>query len=336
VFLLKPLLFKLDPEAAHQLTLRLLQLGGLKPFQLILRALYSAPQKPVSAFGLTFPNPVGLAAGYDKDGRALRGLAALGFGHLEIGTVTPGPQPGNARPRVFRLSEDEGVINRLGFPSRGAAQVVENVQSFNRKNLVLGINLGKNKETSLEEASGDYLVLMNRFMALANYLTINISSPNTEGLQRLQGRAMLESLLAVIARGRANIASGQGGNAPILVKLSPDLSDEELEDAVGVILDQGMDGIIVTNTTRARQGLRSAYQREEGGLSGSPLKVRSEAVLRQVVKLVNDKLPIVSVGGIMSPEDAKRRLDMGARLIQIYTGLIYRGPGLTRAIVRSL
>jgi dihydroorotate dehydrogenase len=307
-----------------------------------LKTLYKVPSKPVRAFGLIFKNPVGLAAGYDKDGLALRGLAALGFGHIELGTVTPRPQPGNPPPRLFRLVEDEAVINRLGFPGKGADYVARRLLrrgaqgATPRNDIIIGVNLGKNKDTPLEEAASDYLGLMHRFMILANYLTINVSSPNTVGLRRLQARDMLDSLLGAIARGRELIASGQAGNAPILVKLAPDLTDDELDDAVGVILDRGMDGIIVTNTTLGREGLKSKFQGESGGLSGGPLRVRSETVLRQVVGRVNGRVPIISAGGIMGPEDAKRRLDLGAALIQIYTGLVYRGPRLVKDIVESL
>ena len=329
--LFRSLLFRLDPETAHQLTLQLMRIGGVEPIHSILRAIYSAPSKPVKAFGLTFENPVGLAAGYDKDATAIKGLSALGFGHLEVGTVTPRPQPGNARPRVFRLLEDKAIINRMGFPGKGADFVVSrlkhlNVQTFKHANVVLGVNLGKNKDTPLEEAASDYIKLMHQFMFLADYLTINISSPNTVGLRRLQGRENLENLLRQIKAERA----AWNVKRPILVKLAPDLSNEELDDAIDVILDKDMDGIIATNTTLRRERLRSSYQEELGGLSGRPLRSRSEAVLRQVVKRVNEKVPIVSVGGIMNPEDAKRRLDLGATLIQLYTGLVYHGPGLVK------
>jgi dihydroorotate dehydrogenase len=332
-------LFHLDPETAHQLTLQTLRLGGNFPLSnWFLRQLYRVPSKPVQAFELTFKNPVGLAAGYDKDGVAIRGLAALGFGHIEIGTVTALPQPGNPRPRVFRLVEDEGVINRMGFPGKGADFVSRRLlRSFGPRNdMILGVNLGKNKDTPLEEAAQDYVELLRRFASLADYLTINISSPNTVGLRRLQGRAMLEELLTAIQNERKAISLGRGGNSPILVKLSPDLNDEEIEDALGVILDNGMDGIIATNTTLAREGLRSKYQNETGGLSGTPLAAGSEAVLRQVVKLVDGKVPIISVGGIMSPEDAKKRLACGASLVQMYTGLVYRGPKLVQEIVKNI
>ena len=333
--LLRALLFRLDPETAHQFTLQLLRLGGIEPIYSILRNIYSAPSRPVQAFGLTLKNPVGLAAGYDKNAIAIKGLSALGFGHIEVGTVTPEPQPGNPRPRVFRLMEDGAVINRMGFPSQGANYVVHKLKRLNirkliRQNIVLGINLGKNKDTSLENAVEDYVNLMKPFAPLADYLTINVSSPNTVGLRRLQGRELLENLL-----GHINVERETWNlKTPILVKISPDLTDQELDDAVGVTLDKGMDGIIATNTTLAREGLKSKYRNESGGLSGNPLKVHSEAVLRQVVKRVNGKIPVVSVGGITKPEDAKRRLEMGAMLIQLYTGLIYMGPALVRKILK--
>lgn len=348
--LLRALLFRLDPETAHQFTLQLLRIGGIEPVYSILRTMYSVPSKPVEAFGLTFKNPVGLAAGYDKNAVAIRGLSALGFGHVEVGTVTPKPQPGNPRPRVFRLLEDEAVINRMGFPSQGAEFVTMSLRGAlkgrrgnlpfrrgllrreehpPRNDIIIGVNLGKNKETPVESAAEDYVSLMKTFAPLADYLTINISSPNTIGLRRLQGREMLENLL-----GRINLEQETWNpKLPILVKISPDLSDEELDDAIGIILDKSMDGVIATNTTLARDGLRSRYQNETGGLSGSPLRVRSETVLRQVVKRVNGRIPISSVGGIMNADDAKRRLEMGATLIQLYTGLVYQGPGLVKRIL---
>jgi len=336
--LFRRLLFHLEPEVAHQLTLQALKFAGnFPPSNWFLNRLYKTPPKPVQAFGLTFKNPVGLAAGYDKDAIATRGLSALGFGHVEVGTVTPRHQPGNPKPRVFRLVEDQAVINRMGFPGKGADFVAEtlirsNVQTFKPGNIVLGINLGKNKDTPLEEAANDYVVLMRKFILYADYLAINISSPNTVGLRRLQGREMLEDLLGQISLERGTWSVKH----PILVKIAPDLNDEELDDAVGVILDKGMDGVIATNTTLAREGLMSRHQGETGGLSGSPLAVKSEAVLSRVVRLVDGKIPIVSAGGIMNPEDAKKRLALGASLVQVYTGLIYRGPGLVREIVESL
>jgi dihydroorotate dehydrogenase len=371
---IRPFLFRLDPEIAHHLTLQLMRFGGIQPIHALLQWMYAAPEKPVEAFGLRFKNPVGLAAGYDKDGIAVRGLSTLGFGHIEIGTVTPQPQPGNPKPRIFRLVEDEAVINRMGFPGRGAEYVAASLRasagrvgrvSFEaesrpsergsaapRNDVILGVNLGKNKDTPLEEAAQDYIALLHAFSPLADYLAINISSPNTVGLRRLQGREMLEYLLSELAKEREqmeqrahretpnqnslNSVFAAVKNPPILVKLAPDLSDEEREDAVGVILDCGMDGIIVTNTTLAREGLRSPHQSESGGLSGSPLRIRSEAMLGKIVRQVDGRVPVVSVGGIMNPEDAKRRLERGATLVQVYTGLIYRGPGLVREIIEAV
>ena len=342
--LFRSLLFRLDPESAHRLTLQAIRIAGnFRLSNLYLTQLYNAPSKPVQAFGLTFKNPIGLAAGYDKDGVAIKGLAALGFGHLEVGTVTPRPQPGNASPRVFRLLEDEAVINRMGFPGKGMQYVRDQLSvRSDWLPVVLGVNLGKNKDTPLENAAEDYISLMKTFASLADYLTINISSPNTVGLRRLQGREMLEQLLGAIQKERESTLTpnpspkGRGEFLPVLVKLSPDLSDEELDDSIGVILDKGMDGIIATNTTLARGGLRSRQKSEAGGLSGSPLRLRSEAVLREAVKRVDGKIPIMSAGGIMNPEDAKRRLGLGATLIQLYTGLVYAGPSLVKRILLGL
>jgi len=335
--LFRRLLFRLDPEVAHQLTLQTLSIAGIFPLSnWFLNQLYKTPPKPVRVFGLTFKNPIGLAAGYDKDSIAINGLSALGFGHVEVGTVTPRPQPGNPKPRIFRLLEDDAVINRMGFPGKGADYASRQLSAIKQRSTIVGMNLGKNKDTPLEEAANDYIELMRRFMLPADYLAINISSPNTVGLRRLQGREMLEGLLGAIQKEREAISLGRGGNAPILVKIAPDLTNEELEDAIGVILDKGMDGVIATNTTLAREGLRSKHQGETGGLSGRPLAVKSEAVLLRVVKLVDGKIPVVSAGGIMNPEDAKKRLALGASLVQVYTGLIYRGPNLVKEIVQSL
>jgi len=341
--LIRYLLFTLDPETAHHLILYALRSTQYFPPALwILERAYAAPSIPVQAFGLTFKNPVGLAAGYDKDAVAIRGLSALGFGHIEVGTVTPRPQPGNPKPRVFRLVEGEAVINRMGFPGKGMdfvsrqmlalSKVEGSAVSHRPRSIVCGLNLGKNKDTPLEKAADDYITLMRTFAPIADYLTINISSPNTVGLRRLQGREMLASLLKSVNIERSTLYV----QPPILVKLAPDLSDEELGDAIGVILDTGMEGVIATNTTLAREGLRSKHRGETGGLSGSPLRVQSEAMLAKIVRLVDGKIPIISVGGIMSPEDAKRRLDMGATLVQVYTGLIYRGPGLVKDIINAL
>lgn len=356
----RPLLFRLKPETAHHLTLQLIRLAGNIPFSnWLLTQLYKPRPKPVQAFGLTFKNPVGLAAGYDKDAVAIKGLATLGFSHVEVGTVTPKPQRGNPRPRVFRLPEDKAVINRLGFPSRGSEFMQRQLNPYLREsllekyfgfvpfskritprmiskgNLILGINLGRNKDTPNEEAVLDYLELLQNFAPYADYLAINISSPNTVGLRQLQGRAALEGLLTQLDLQRKLEEKKLEKRIPLLVKLAPDLSMTELDDALDVILNTHMEGVIVTNTTLARDGLGSMHRGESGGLSGSPLRLRSESVLRQTVARLNGKIPVVSVGGIMNPEDAKRRLDSGATLIQIYTGLIYQGPGLVKKILEQ-
>lgn len=333
---LRPLLFRLNPERAHALTLQALRMAGNFPLsRKLLELMYQAPPKPVDVFGLTFKNQIGLAAGYDKDGLAIRGLAALGFSHVEIGTVTPKPQPGNPSPRVFRLVEDEAVINRMGFPSRGAEFVKQHLGRSNW-NTILGINIGKNKETPNEAAETDYLALLNHFAPYADYLTVNVSSPNTAGLRELQERKSLESLLLHLHQQRMVEQEQLKKHLPILVKLSPDMTEAGLNESLEAILNTYMDGVIVTNTTLGREGLKSSYQGETGGLSGSPLRVKSEAVLRQTIKSVNGIIPVVSAGGIMNADDAKRRLEIGAALVQVYTGLVYRGPGLVQEIVRAI
>lgn len=356
--LFRPLLFRLEPETAHRLTLQAIRFAGEIPLsRWILTGLYRAPAKPVQAFGLIFRNPVGLAAGYDKDALAIRGLNALGFGHLEVGTVTPKPQPGNPRPRVFRLLEDEAIINRMGFPSLGSEYMQKrldpslrgvlhekirprfskDVQKIMKKgDVILGINLGKNKDTPNEEAILDYLELLQCFAPYADYLTINVSSPNTVGLRQLQGRLALEALLTQLHAQRQWEEKNLNKRLPLLVKLAPDLNENELQEALDVILNAHMDGVIVTNTTLSRDGLQATQPEESGGLSGKPLRQRSESVLCQVVKQVNGRILVVSVGGIMNPDDAKRRLELGATLIQVYTGLIYAGPGLVKKIMLKL
>ena len=349
--LLRPLLFKLEPESAHQLSLRFLQLtGNFSLSNLLLKQIYKTKPKPIEAFGFKFKNPVGLAAGYDKNGIVISGLSALGFGHVEIGTVTPLAQDGNPKPRVFRLLEDEAIINRMGFPGFGAEYVSKKIKPkekaspiqrlliarWRNSGMILGVNLGKNKSTPNEEAVLDYLSLMQVFSDYADYLTINVSSPNTVGLRNLQGRDALASLLFQIDSQRNLEERKLQKRLPILVKLAPDLTEAELNDAIDVIVDSKMDGIIVTNTTLSREGLKSKHKIESGGLSGSPLKIKSEAVLHQTVKRINGKIPIVSVGGIMTPQDAKRRLDAGATLIQICTGFIYNGPSFVKKILKNL
>jgi dihydroorotate dehydrogenase len=333
----RSLLFRLDPERAHGLTLGLLRLvGALPPLQDALRFVFAAPQAPVQAFGLTFANPIGLAAGYDKDGLGWRGLAALGFGHIEVGTVTPRPQSGNPRPRLFRLPEQQALINRMGFPGRGAEFVARKLGGDRPPGLVLGVNLGKNKDTPLERAAEDYLALMQVFAPLADYLAINISSPNTLGLRSLQARRALEALLAPLMRKRQELRDHLGRPLPVLVKLAPDLTEAELDDALEAILGAGVDGVIAANTTLSRPGLSLPLAAEAGGLSGAPLGDLSLRMIRHIQARAGGRLPIIGVGGVMSAADARARLDAGATLVQVYTGLVYAGPGLVQSILRNL
>jgi dihydroorotate dehydrogenase len=290
----------------------------------------------VEAFGLRFSNPVGLAAGYDKDGLAWRGLACLGFGHIEVGTVTWRPQPGNPRPRVFRLPADQALINRMGFPGQGADQVQKNLNKPRPAGLVLGVNIGKNKDTPLEEAGVEYRALLRQFAGLADYLVVNVSSPNTVGLRRMQERAILEELLEGLQAERLMEEARLGKRLPLLVKLAPDLSAAELEEALGVIQDKQMDGVIATNTTLSRDGLQSAAASESGGLSGAPLTRRSLEFVRRIRRMSGGKLPVIGVGGVMNGSDAQAMLEAGASLVQVYTGLVYQGPGLVKSILSSL
>lgn len=329
----RPLLFRLAPEHAHEASLRAMQLvSASRALQALIRPLFQAPPCPVEAFGLSFANPLGLAAGYDKDAVAIAGLATLGFGHVEVGTVTLRPQPGNAGPRIFRLPADAAIVNRLGFPSRGADFAAAQLSRPRPPGLVVGVNIGKNKDTPLERAPEDYAALVDRLAPLADYLVINVSSPNTVGLRRLQGRAALEALLdAALARRDA-----QPRRTPLLVKLAPDLDDAGLDDALGVLLDRGVDGVVATNTTLSRAGLRSAGATAAGGLSGRPLTVRANALVAAISERTDGKLPIIGVGGIFTADDARARLDAGATLVQLYTSLVYEGPGVVQRIVRAL
>lgn len=334
---LRPLIFRLQPEQAHRLTIGLLRLGGGNPLgRAFISAWFNAPQGPqVEAFGLTFPNPLGMAAGYDKEAVGWRGLGCLGFGHVEVGTVTPRPQPGNPEPRIFRLVEDEAVINRMGFPNQGAAAMLARVRHARPRGMVLGINIGKNKTTPNEEAVQDYLTLLRNFAAPADYLAVNVSSPNTPGLRSLQSRGELEALLAPLSAERDALRVKLNKRVPVLVKLAPDLEDNQLVDALEAIVQTGMDGVIISNTTLARPGLKSRYADETGGLSGVPLRARSTELVARTVKLLDGRLPVIASGGVMTPTDAQEKLDAGARLVQLYTGLIYAGPGLVRDCLRS-
>lgn len=337
--LFRPILFSLDPETVHNLTLRLLELAGVLPsVRAWLRRIFTLkrPDLRVHAFGLDFVNPVGMAAGYDKNGRAIFGMACLGFGHLELGTVTPYAQVGNPRPRVFRLPEDEALINRMGFPNEGAEALLRRLQKGCPNEIVVGVNIGKGMVTPLDRAVDDYMLMMRMFYPHADYLVVNVSSPNTLGLRRLQAREYLGGLLGALSAARQELQSAYDRRVPILVKLAPDLTDRELEDAIGSISETGMEGVIATNTTIKRPGLRSRFREETGGLSGVPMRKRSTEVVRRIHTLTNGRLPIIGAGGIFGPDDAREKLDAGAVLIQVYTGLIYQGPSLVRVILEGL
>ena len=319
------LLRLLPPESAHRLSLRLL---ALTPPALLGNGSPDDPILRTRAFGLDFPNPVGLAAGYDKNAEALEGASHLGFGFVEIGSVTPRPQAGNPRPRLFRLSEDRAVINRMGFNNDGLDAVAARLARRTKK-VILGANLGKNKESA--DAAADYAAGVRALGPHADYLVINVSSPNTPGLRALQGRAPLEALIAAVLAARGS------HRLPLLLKIAPDLTDADKQDIAEVALASGLDGLIVSNTTIARPaGLRSAAKGEAGGLSGRPLFAPSTAVLADMYRLTGGKLALVGVGGIASAEDAYAKIRAGASLLQVYTALVYEGPGLVERIKRGL
>jgi dihydroorotate dehydrogenase len=322
---IRPLLFRLDAEQAHNLTLTLLRIAGDFPVtNYLLSKLFSVsdPRLQVEAFGIRFKNPVGLAAGYDKNGVAVRGLACLGFGHVEVGTVTRFAQAGNPQPRIHRVPKSRALINSMGFPNAGVDRL-----RVDRGSTRVGINIGKSKETPLERAADDYCGLLKRVHSQADYIAINVSSPNTPGLRQLQLRSAIDDLLHAVATTR----DGLTPRVPLLVKVSPDLSEAEIDNVLLAIQDNGIDGIIATNTTLSRNGA-PALAGTSGGLSGEPLRSRATDVIRFIARRTAGKLPIVGVGGISSTDDALEKIRAGASLIQIYTGLVYAGPGLVRQI----
>ena len=331
----RPWLFKLDAETAHRWTLYGLgvaQRSGLMRF-----AAQPPPQDfPVRAFGLEFANPVGLAAGLDKNGEHLDALGALGFGFIEIGTVTPKPQPGNPRPRMFRLPEHEAIINRLGFNNDGVDALLRNIQNSTWRG-VLGINIGKNAATPNERALDDYLFCLERVYPQASYVTVNISSPNTKGLRELQGADELPRLLGALRERHDQLASQHHADKPLLLKIAPDLDDAQLDAIASAVLDAGVDGLICTNTTIDRSAIAGDPLADEtGGLSGKPLFEKSTAILRGMAQRLGGKIPLVGVGGILSGSDAAEKLDAGATLVQIYSGMIYRGPWLLTECVQEI
>lgn len=334
---LRRALFLLEPEASHHAALGLLGAAGATGVgRAALHARYGAhAASPVDLCGLRFPNRVGLAAGYDKGGTAWKALAAIGFGHVEVGTITPRPQPGNPTPRVFRLEDERAVINRMGFPSEGAAAVRPRLDAERPYGVILGVNLGKNKDTPNEEAAADYVLGVQAFADVADYLTVNVSSPNTPGLRALQSGPALRALLTQVVAARDAARGAVGRPLPVFVKIAPDLDDADLDDALGAVVDAHVDGVIATNTTLDRVGVPERWGAEAGGLSGAPLTAKAGALLARLRRRAGDALPIIGVGGIMSARDARARLDAGADLVQLYTGLIYGGPGLVAEIVAA-
>lgn len=331
--LLRPLLFRLDPETAHHLSLASLRLaarlGRLNPLRM------PALRLEREVIGLHFPNPLGLAAGMDKNGDYLDGLAALGFGFIELGTVTPRPQAGNPRPRLFRLPEAGAVINRMGFNNKGVDYLVERVRSA-RFDGVLGINIGKNRDTPVADALDDYLKCLGKVYAHAGYVAINISSPNTPGLRDLQRGESLDRLLSGLKGEQRRLETEHGRYVPLVIKISPDLNPEELEPLAASVRGHGIDAVIATNTTVARTSVQGlAHGGEEGGLSGRPLAGPSNRAIAELHR-INSSLPIIGCGGICSGDDAVQKLQAGAALVQIYTGFIYRGPALIPEIVAAL
>jgi dihydroorotate dehydrogenase len=332
--LLRNALFMLEPELSHHLSLQAMKWGE----QLHLSALYrkQIADFPVRTMGLTFANPVGLAAGLDKNGDYIDALGDLGFGFIEIGTVTPRPQPGNPRPRLFRLPEYEAIINRMGFNNKGVDHLVRQVEKRKYKG-VLGINIGKNFDTPVENAGKDYLAGLERVYACADYITVNLSSPNTPGLRSLQIGEVLKRLVHELAERKATLSTQHRKNVPMMIKISPDMSVEEVYHLAMVALECEIDGLIATNTTLERDSVKdSVYASEAGGLSGKPVFSSSTRVLRELKKTVGNKLCLIGVGGINSAETAIQKLDAGADLIQLYTGFIYHGPGLLSDIRRGL
>ncbi|MCB0575491.1 MAG: quinone-dependent dihydroorotate dehydrogenase [Saprospiraceae bacterium] len=337
--LLKPFLFALSPETAHRVTVFMLDLAAaFPPTRWLLRAWYSpkGAQSGKTVMGLEFPNPVGLAAGFDKDGRHIESLACLGFGFIEVGTVTPLPQEGNPRPRLFRLPADRALINRMGFNNEGLDALAGRLKAWRTKNtsgkVLIGGNIGKNKVTPNEAAESDYLKCFDVLHSWVDYFVVNVSSPNTPGLRALQEKAPLTRLLTLLQEKNRTLESPR----PILLKIAPDLSDSQLDDIAAIIGDTGLAGVIATNTTISREGLKTPATEVNamgaGGLSGAPVRARATAVIRYLREKLGKDAVIIGVGGIDSPEAAREKLDAGADLVQVYTGMIYEGPALVKRI----
>ncbi len=332
--LVKPFLFQLDAEYAHDLTLKSLKLAeqiGL------LSSLYNPVHGiPRQVMGLTFPNAVGLAAGLDKNGAFIDGMAALGFGFIEVGTVTPRPQPGNPKPRLFRVKEAQGIINRFGFNNLGVDQLIQNVKASKYRG-ILGINIGKNFDTPNERAVDDYLICMRKVYRYASYITVNISSPNTKNLRQLQEKEALDALLGTLKAEQTALTQKHRKYVPIALKIAPDLEYEQIIEIADLLKAHQFDAVIATNTTLSREGVEGMKNgAETGGLSGTPVRDKSSQVIRHLSNQLAGELPIIGVGGIMSGADAIEKIEAGASLVQVYSGLIYRGPSLVREVAKAL
>ncbi len=338
--LIKPILFQFDPEKVHYFVVRnLKRFNHLPGGSALSRSIWSFNNKKLerTVFGLTFKNPVGLAAGFDKNAEMIAEMGNLGFGFVEVGTVTPLPQPGNDKPRMFRLPDDGALINRMGFNNQGVDVVAERIKAYrNSKNansgLIIGGNIGKNKNTPNENAVDDYIKCFDRLHSVVDYFVVNVSSPNTPGLRALQEKEPLKNILNTLQQRNLKNEVVR----PILLKIAPDLTDEQLDDIVEIVTETGIAGVIATNTTINRDGLTSPYKAEVGGLSGKPLTERSTEVVRYLADKSKDVFPIIGVGGIHSPEDAIEKLAAGASLVQLYTGFIYEGPGLISRINKKI
>jgi dihydroorotate dehydrogenase len=330
--LTRPFLFGLDPEHAHELTLDAIARLQNSPLQCLWAE--ARVDDPVTIAGLRFPNRIGLAAGLDKNGRCIDGLGAMGFGFIEVGTVTPKAQPGNPKPRMFRLPQAGALINRLGFNNLGLPAFLENVKrshSFRHAGGILGLNIGKNAATPIENAADDYLAGLAGVYPHADYVTVNISSPNTKNLRALQGDEALDALLGALSRRRADLATQHGRHVPMFLKIAPDLDEGQVHVIAATLGRHGLDGVIATNTTLSRDAVKGLRHAEEaGGLSGAPVLAASNAVIRQLRAELGPNFPIIGAGGVMSGADAKSKIEAGADLVQVYTGLIYHGAALVR------
>ncbi|MGR8998288.1 MAG: quinone-dependent dihydroorotate dehydrogenase [Gammaproteobacteria bacterium] len=332
--LLRPLLFSLAPETAHEVTLKLLKAAHVSGLGKLIYPVIK--DKPVHVMGLSFKNPVGLAAGMDKNGDYITALAALGFGFVEIGTVTPRPQPGNPKPRLFRLPEHQAIINRMGFNNLGIDHLLSQLKQSSYKG-VLGINIGKNFDTPIENAADDYLTGLRKAYAFASYIAINISSPNTKNLRQLQQGDEIKSLIAALKEEQLKLQREHGKYVPLAIKIAPDLNNDEIGHIAGLLLEFEIDSVIATNTTIDRDMIADHPLADEaGGLSGAPLKDKATAIVRNLAAELQGKIPIIASGGILNAADAQEKLAAGASLVQIYSGLIYRGPQLIEDIVKCL